>query len=437
MPAARTMSETWPVLRRLLPVVLPAALVLAACYVAYLLIDPLPPRRFVIAAGLAGSTYDAFARHYAQILARDGVELEVRNTGGAVEDIDLLRDRSPGVQAALTTIGFARADDADNVYSLGGVFDAVIFIFYRNAEPLTQLAQFRGKRIAVGTPGTSIRPLILQVLKAADVADPPTRFVDLNPDRVIDQLTAGELDAAIFPSPLDSDLLRRGLAARDVHLMNVAQAEAITKAVPAIKHVVLWRGLIDLARDVPNVDVNLLAAGNSVLVRKDLHPALQYLLLEAMREVHSPPRALSRLGEFPAEQVGDLPLSPTAQSFYRSGPSFWQRYTSFWLTSLVNRFLFFVVPVVALLVPVIGFAPRLYRWFATRRIVRLHRALGRLERELAQQAGEDPLVEQQERLAEIESAVRALRVAAPFDIDLHRLRVHLRMVQDEVGRRAR
>jgi hypothetical protein len=33
--------------------------------------------------------------------------------------------------------------------------------------------------------------------------------------------------------------------------------------------------------------------------------------------------------------------------------------------------------------------------------------------------------------------VRALRVAAPFDIDLHRLRVHLRMVQDEVGRRAR
>jgi len=436
MPDARSMSETWPVLRRLLPVVLPAVLVLAACYGAYRLIDPLPPRHFVIAAGAAGSTYDAFARRYARVLARDGIELEIRNTGGAAENFDLLRDPRSGVRAVLTTIGFARPGDADDVYSLGGVYDAVIFIFYRNAEPVTQVGQLRGKRLAVGAPGTSVRPLILQVLKAADVADAPTRLVDLNPDKVIDELIAGEIDAAIFPSQLDSDLLRRAFAAPDVRLMDVTQAEAIAKTVPAIKHVVLWRGLIDLARDVPDADIKLLASGNSVLVRKDLHPALQFLLLEAMRDVHSPPGPFNRLGEFPAEQVGDLPLSPTAQSFYRSGPSFWQRYTSFWLASLVNRFLFFVVPVVALLIPVIGFAPRLYRWLATRRIVRLHRALGRLERDLAQGADGDLLAEQHVRLAEIESAVRALRVAAPFDIDLHRLRVHLRMVQDEVERLA-
>src|SRR5262249_1424235 len=149
MPDARTMSETWPVLRRLLLVVLPATLVVAAVYVAYRLIDPLPPRHFAIAAGLAGSTYDAFARRYARILPREGVELEIRNTGGALEDLDLLRDARSGVQAALTTIGFARPGDADDVYSLGGVFDAHIFIFYRNSEPLTQIAQLRGKRIAV------------------------------------------------------------------------------------------------------------------------------------------------------------------------------------------------------------------------------------------------------------------------------------------------
>jgi hypothetical protein len=47
---------------------------------------------------------------------------------------------------------------------------------------------------------------------------------------------------------------------------------------------------------------------------------LQYLLLEAMREVHSPPGPFNRLGEFPAEQPNDLPLSATAEAFYRSGP---------------------------------------------------------------------------------------------------------------------
>src|SRR5262245_55314664 len=81
---------------------------------------------------------------------------------------------------------------------------------------------------------------------------------------------------------------------------NVAQAEAIAKTVPGLKHVVLWQGLIDLSRDIPNSDVHLIALRNRLLVRKDLHPALQYLLLEAMREVHWPAGSFNRPGEFPA-----------------------------------------------------------------------------------------------------------------------------------------
>lgn len=423
-------------LQRLLLVALPAAAVLAIFYVVYILVDPLPPRRLVIGAGIAGSGYDNFARRYARVLARNDIDLEIRNTAGAVENLDLLRDPASKVQAALTTVGFAQPGDSDHLASLGGVFDAPIFVFYKSAERVTQFAQLHGKRLAIGTAGTSVRPLILQVLKASGAADAPTRFVDMDYDRAIDALIAGEIDVAIFPSQLDTGLLRRALTAPDVRLMNVAQAGAIAKTVPGIKHVVLWQGLIDLTHDIPDADVNLLASGNSLLVRKDLHPALQYLLLEAIREVHSAPGPFNRLGEFPAEQPNDLPLSLTAQSFYRSGPTFWQRYTSFWLTSLLDRILFFVVPVVAALIPVIGFTSRLYRWLAVRRIVRLHRALGGLERELAQSEDKAQLAQHQARLSEIESAVRTLKVAPPFEVDLHRLRIHLRMVQDHIGRMA-
>jgi len=83
---------------------------------------------------------------------------------------------------------------------------------------------------------------------------------------------------------------------------------------------------------------------------------------------------------------------------------------------------------------VIGFAPRFYRWLYVHRINQLHRALGNLERELAHSADRSGLGEYQARLAEIESAVRMFKVARPFEIDLHRLRIHLRMVQEEVGR---
>jgi hypothetical protein len=410
-----------------------AAIVLAALYVAYRFVDPLPPRHLAIAAGMKGSGYDNFARQYTRIVARHGVELDIRNSAGAVEDLDLLRDPSSGVQVALTTFGFTQPADADILYSLGGVFDAAIFILYRNAERIAVFAQLRGKGLSAGMPGTALRSLMLEVLKATDALDSSTRLLDLDPVRAIDALIAGEIDVAIVPQ-LDGDPLQRALGAPGIRLMSVAQAEAIAKTVPGLKHVVLWRGLISLSRDIPDSDVNLLASRNRVLVRRDLHPALQYLLLEAMREVHWPAGAFNRLGEFPAEQPNDLPLSPTAEAFYRSGPTFWQRYTSFWLTSLLDRIVFFVIPVVAALIPIIGFVVPFYRWLQIRRIDQLHRALGNLERELAGSADRSCLVAYRRRIAEITSAVQSLKAARPYEVDLHRLRIHLRMVQEEVDR---
>ena len=122
-----------------------------------------------------------------------------------------------------------------------------------------------------------------------------------------------------------------------------------------------------------------LALRNRLLVRKELHPALQYLLLQAMREVHSAPGPFNRLGEFPAEQPNDLPLSATAEAFYRSGPLFWQRHTSFWISSLLSRIVFFVIPVLAALIPVVGFTLSFYRWLHIRRAGRFYRALGKLK----------------------------------------------------------
>jgi hypothetical protein len=410
-----------------------AAIIVAVLYVTYRWVDPLPPRHLAIAAGAAGSGYDNFARQYARILARHGVVLEIRSSAGAVEDLDLLRDPASGVQAALTTFGVTQPADADNLYSLGGIFDAAIFIFYRNAEPVTVFAQFRGKRLSIGIPGSALRSLMLQVLKATDALDAPTHLVDLDNADAMDALIAGEIDMAVFPQ-LDGNPLQRALGVPGIRLMRVAQAEAIGKTVPGLKHVVLWRGLISLSRDTPNSDIDLLASRNRLLVRKDLHPALQYLLLEAMREVHWPAGPFNRLGEFPAEQPNDLPLSQTAEAFYRSGPTFWQRYTSFWLTSLLNRIVFFVIPVIATLIPAIGFARPFYRWLHIRRIDKLHRALGNLERELAQSTDESHLIKHQTRINEVEAAIRLLKIARPFEADLHRLRIHLRMVREDLRR---
>jgi len=411
-----------------------AGFLLLIVYLIYRVLDPLPPRHIAIAAGPAGSVYDGFARQYAAILMRHGVQAQLRNSAGALEDFDLLRDARSGVQAGFTTLGFVQSEDAATLYSLGGIPDGVIFIFYRSADPITLFAQLRGKRLSIGVPGSALRAIMSQVLTATDALDESTQLLDLDSADSVEALIAAKIDVAAFPSQIEDSLFQRALGAPELRLMDIAQAEAIAKLIPELKRVALWRGLVSLGRDVPSTDINLIALRNRILVRKDLHPALQYLLLEAMREVHWAPGPFNRIGEFPSEQPNDLTLSPTAQAFYRSGSTFWQRYTTFWLTSLLNRIVFFVIPVVVSLVPVLGFAVPLYRWLHTRRMAQLHRSLGRLERELAQSQNMAGLSEYRSQLAQIERVISSLKVARRFEVDLHRLRIHLRMVQEEIGR---
>ena len=434
MKAIRSTGVWLSKLSPLIVVLLWAAIAFAFIYIGYRWIDPLPPRQLSIAAGAVGSTYDDSARQYVRILARNGVQLNVRNSAGGLEDLHLLRDPASGVQAALTSFGLGEPDDPKTLSSLGGIFDAAIFIFYRNAQPITQFSAFRGKRISIGLPGTVVRLLMMKVLQATNALDAETWIADLDNDQAVDALAAGTIDAAMFASQLDGAVLQRALANPEIRLISVAQAEAIAKTIPGLQHVTLWRGLIDLSKDIPNSDVELLAVRNRLLIREELHPALQYLLLEAMREVHSPQGSFNRIGEFPAEQPNDLPLSPTAEAFYRSGPSFWQRYISFWLASLLSRIVFFIIPVLALLFPLINILPRLYRWLNIRRIDHFHRALGNLERDLGQAPDRSKLREYGARISEIESAMQRLKVARPFEVDLQRLKIHLRMVQEDIGR---
>jgi hypothetical protein len=54
--------------------------------------------------------------------------------------------------------------------------------------------------------------------------------------------------------------------------------------------------------------------------------------------------------------------------------------------------------------------------------------------QLTQSADNSRFAEYQTRIDEIESVVRSLRVARRFEADLHRLRIHLRMVQEDLRR---
>src|SRR5947209_5449342 len=55
-----------------------------------------PPGKIVLAAGGKGGAYYQFAQKYAAELKKEGVTVEVRETEGSVENLQLLQDAGSG-----------------------------------------------------------------------------------------------------------------------------------------------------------------------------------------------------------------------------------------------------------------------------------------------------------------------------------------------------
>jgi TRAP-type uncharacterized transport system substrate-binding protein len=78
--------------REMFTVWAPLALIVAAGFLlAYRYVGAPPPRVIRIATGAENGAYHAFAQQYAQLLAGDGITLEVIPTAGTVDNLELLK----------------------------------------------------------------------------------------------------------------------------------------------------------------------------------------------------------------------------------------------------------------------------------------------------------------------------------------------------------
>jgi TRAP-type uncharacterized transport system substrate-binding protein len=435
--------------RDALTVGLASLLLLAAGFwLAAQFVQPAPPRQLVLSSGAEGGGYQRFAAHYRDALARHGIELVELPSAGSVENLARLRDSRSGVDVAFVQSGAALASDEDRAQltALGSVYYEPLWIFYRAglvrelapaAGQLDRIAQLRGRRIAVGLPGSGGRKLALDLIEANGIAGSPTTLIDLGGMAAAEALREGKVDAVMLVGPPQSALVWSLLYADpdQVRLMSLVHVDAYTRLYPYLNKVVLPRGAVDLVRDLPPHDVTLLAPSATLVARNSMHPALRALLLQVADEVHGGAGLLQQAGEFPRQQGVDFPLATEAERWYASGPPFLQRYLPFWLATLLDRLVVLLVPVVAVLLPLLKFAPMLYGWRVRSRIFRRYGELKFIEAELDLDAQRHTRAEWLARLDEIEADVHGLPTPLAFSDMLYTLRAHIELVRSAILRR--
>jgi hypothetical protein len=358
----------------------------------------------------------------------------IRPSAGSVDNLKRLMDGNSGVTVGFVQGGIANSGDDDELMSLAGLYHEPLWVFYRGEHTIDQIAQLRGRRIAIGPEGSGTRPLALRVLALAGIDAKNTRLLDLGAGDAGDALAKGGIDAAMLVADTDSPIVSRLLHDRRLKLMSFAQAEAITRHLHYLSHVVLPEGGIDFAANLPARDVHLVAPTANLVVRDDIHPALISLLMGAATEIHGGAGLLRKAGEFPSEKGVDLAMSVDAERYLKSGPPFLQRHLPFWLAVFIDRMVVMLVPILAILIPLVRFTPTIYAWRIKSRIYRWYGKLKVLEvdMESAKTAAEARAL--QERLESIAQSVSRIPTPLAFSEYLYNLRSHVELVRARLDR---
>ncbi len=420
------------------PFLLVAVLLLG---LAYWVLDPNPPKKVVLATGQDQGAYAEFGKRYAAMLKQHGIQVELRKTQGAAENLALLRDEASPVQLAFVQGGADIERDVDDVaneglVSLGSLFHEPVWLFYREdaaqrllrTATLTSLAQLPGWRLNIGPPGSG-SPLLMQRLLDANGIDRKTlTLLDQAQTPAVVSLLGGEIDALVFASAPESLMVQMLLRTPGVKLFDFAQAEAYSRRFAFMSPVTLPRGVVDLARDMPASDVRLVAPTASLVAKEGTHPALLQLFVQAAHGIHGDAGWFHRKGEFPSAAHTELPLAKEAERFYKSGAPLLQRYLPFWLANLVDRMWVVLVSIIAILLPLSRVVPPLYQFRIRSRIFRWYAQLRGVEDALGKRAPDELLRE----LTELEGRVERIAVPLSYADELYSLRSHIQMVRSRL-----
>ena len=400
--------------------------------VAYQFVAPAPPRTISMGTGSVEGAYFAYGEAYRERLAQDGIALKLKNTSGAVENVKLLESDLDGVDVAFVQGGLANLAKNNNLVSLGSLFFEPMWVFHRAGIELHWLPDLKGLRVAVGPEGSGTKILTMQLLELNGINHKNTRILTHSASKAAAMLSRGEIDVAVFVANLRSQYILQLFKSKTIKLMGIERAKAYVLRHKHLHVLTLPEGVIDFEANVPSQDLAMIATTGQLVARPDLHPALISLLLQAAEEVHHTGSGFELEGQFPAPKYLDFKLSDDARRFYKSGPTFLQRYLPFWMANFINRMIVMLLPLIVLLFPLFKLMPLVYRWKMRSRIYRWYSKLEAVDPEAHKKDLPAHLDDYLLKLNGIEEQVTNISVPLSYSEELYHLRLHIDMLRNKL-----
>jgi uncharacterized protein len=411
----------------------PAILItLVGFFAAYQFVEPSPPRTITIATGEQEGAYFKFGNRYKPLLKKNGIELKIRTTAGALENLQLLEDTASKVDVAFIQGGIGKLSTAKEVVSIGSLYYEPLMIFCGPGIKPARITEMKGLRIAVGQEKSGTKILSTSLLELNGINENNTRFISQGLKRSADMLLKNEVDVAFFVSSPWAVNIMDLIKTPSISLMGLDRADAYKFWYNYLNVITIPQGVLDFETDTPDHEIKILAPTAQLAARSDLHPALIDLLLQAARTVHTKGGGINKEGEFPSPKYLDFELSEEAERFYLERTPFLQRYFPFWVATFISRMKVMLLPMLAIMYPLFKLMPWIYRWRMRARIYRWYADLAAVDTQGNGESTPDAHENDMAELDELEKKVANVHVPRPYAQGLFHLRMHIDMLRKKL-----
>ena len=307
------------------------SLLLSAAAAAFLPAFAQDRRRLVIVTGGTGGVFYPYGGGLAKVLSEKmpNTQATAQVTGGSVDNVKLLSEGEADIGFStldsaydgFTGAGAYAADGPQNIRLIARLYDSFLHVVTTASSGIDSVAAMKGKRVSVGSAGSSTESIADRMLAAAGL-DPMTDVTrdNLGVGESCGALADGKIDAFFWIGGLPTAAVKDLAAAGQTSLRFIATATEMTVLQTRYPGLYQTRTLPAGTYAGADADIEGLGVANVLVVPAEADDALVtdvlttiFGNLEAVHAIHAEAAALEVANAVIDSRV---PWHPAATAFY-------------------------------------------------------------------------------------------------------------------------
>ena len=353
-------------------------LVVASFYLTSKFIEPSSKKEITIATGSIDGEYYNTALKYKEILEKQKVKVNILTSNGSMENIQLLNDKKADI--AFVQNGINSLKKQTEIKAIASIYYEPLWIFYKNDEyKMDYLVQLITKRVSLGREKSGTEDLALKMLNDNGINKENTQLLNNSTEEAKDLLIKGEIDAIFIVSSPNSKTIKELLENPNIKLFNFKRAKAYSRKYTFLESTPLYEGTIDLYRNLPSEDINLLSTTANLIVRNGFSDELTRLILKEIKKVHNKKELFEAANQFPNIENLTIDINEDADRYFTYGDTWLEKIFPYWIASNIDRLSILLIPLITLMIPLSkGFFP-LYRWSIRSKIYKWYEQIHKID----------------------------------------------------------